>query len=232
MRRLLAAFMLKNYKAYKSNWIISIENVKMPIKFLANKNTIISGPTGSGKTQFILDVIRQKLIHPFPKNIYYMYKVEQEFMRTWTEKEEQPVRFISGLNFEEMDTSEPSMLIIDDLMLSTDKETAELFILGSHHRQVSIFYITQGLFHNCDQYRLMSNNAHYYVIFNNKRNASQIHHLARQVYLGKEQQRIIKAYKRAGQRQWGFIVLSFAPELPEELGVITDWWEICPSVYL
>ena len=158
----------------------------MPIKFLANKNTIISGPTGSGKTQFVLDVIRQKLIHPFPKNIYYMYKVEQ----------------------------------------------VEMFILGSHHRQVSLFFITQGLFHNCDQFRLMSNNAHYYVIFNNKRNASQINHLARQVFIGKEQQRIINAYKRAGSKEYGFIVLSFAPEIPDELTVVTDFWEICPSVYL
>ena len=97
----------------------------MPIKFLANKNTIISGPTGSGKTQFILEVIRQKLVHPFPKNIYYMYKVEQDFMKTWADEEEQPIRFISGLNFEEVDTTEPSMLVIDDLMLSRDKETAK-----------------------------------------------------------------------------------------------------------
>ena len=204
----------------------------MPIKFIANKNTIISGPTGSGKTQFILEVIRQKLVHPFPKNIYYMYKVEQEFMRAWADNEEQPIRFIHGLQFEEMDTSEPSILVIDDLMLSTDKETAELFILGSHHRQVSLFYITQSLFHNCDQFRLMSNNAHYYVIFNNKRNASQINTLARQIYIGKEQRRIINCYKRAAQMQFGFIVLSFAPELPDEVAVITDFWEICPSVYL
>ena len=204
----------------------------MPIKFLANKNTIISGPTGSGKTQFILEVIRQKLVHPFPKNIYYMYKVEQDFMKTWADVEEQPIRFINGLNFEEVDMTEPSMLIIDDLMLSKDRKTAEMFILGSHHRQVSLFYITQSLFHNCDQYRLMSYNAHYYVIFNNKRNASQINHLARQVFIGREQQRIINAYKRAGQKQYGFIVLSFAPELPDELQVITDFWEICPSVYL
>ena len=161
-----------------------------------------------------------------------MFKLEQEFMKTWAEREEQPVRFINGLKFEEIDTTEPSMLIIDDLMLSTDKEIAEMFILGSHHHQVSIFFITQGLFHNCDQYRLMSNNAHYYVIFNNKRNASQINHLARQVFIGKEQKRIINAYKRAGQRPFGFIVLSFAPELPDELAVVTDWWEICPSIYL
>ena len=55
-------------------------------------------------------------------------------------------------------------------------------------------FVFHCLFHNCDQFRLISNNAHYYVIFNNKRNASQINHLARQVFIGKEQQRIINAY--------------------------------------
>ena len=146
----------------------------MPIKFLANKNTIISGPTGSGKTQFVLDVIRQKLIHPFPKNIYYMYKVEQGFMQSWNEMEETKINFIKNLNFKKVDMTEPSLLIIDDLMLSKDKETVEMFILGSHHRQVSLFFITQGLFHNCDQFRLMSNNAHYYVIFKPRHRMSEL----------------------------------------------------------
>ena len=34
----------------------------MPIKFLASHNTIIFGPTGIEKTQFMLEVIRQKLV--------------------------------------------------------------------------------------------------------------------------------------------------------------------------
>ena len=54
----------------------------MPIKFLANKNTIIFGQTGVGKTEFMLEVIRQKLVHPFPEQVYYMYNVEQPFMNT------------------------------------------------------------------------------------------------------------------------------------------------------
>jgi hypothetical protein len=70
------------------------------------------------------------------------------------------------------------------------------------------------------------------VIFNNKRNSTQIHRIAHQVYIGKDVQRIKTAYKRIQQQQWGFMVLTFVPELPEELTVVTDWWETCPSVYL
>ena len=51
------------------------------MKFLANCNTIVSGMSGCGKTQFILKVIRTRAIQPFPTNIYYKYKVRQDFMK-------------------------------------------------------------------------------------------------------------------------------------------------------
>ena len=204
----------------------------MPVKFLANKNCIIFGATGAGKTEFILAVIRQKLVEPMPKNIFYMYNVEQDFMKTWNERESTPIVFIKGLDFDQMDTSEPSLLVIDDLILSNNKTVAEMFILGSHHKKVSVFFLTQTLFPNCPVFRMMSANAHYFVLFNSQRHFRQVNTLARQIYVGKDLARITNAYKRASKRHRGFIVLSFVPELPEELTVITDWWEICPSVYL
>ena len=199
---------------------------------MANKNTIIFGQTGAGKTYFMLEVIRQKLIHPFPKNIYYMYNIEQDFMYRWNETEEQKITFIQGLGVEQMNTSEPSLLVIDDLLLSTNKEVVEMFILGSHHKQISLFYLTQNLFPNCNMNRTMSNSAHYYVLFHNQRNFRQIHTLAHQIYVGRDVQRITNAYKRASKQERGFVVLSFAQGLPEEITVVTDWWEPCPSIYL
>ena len=204
----------------------------MPIKFLANHNTIIFGQTGVGKTHFILNVIKNKLVHPFPNKLYYMYNVEQEFMKTWNTTENQPITFIKGLDFEQLDTSEPSLLVVDDLVLSTNKEVAEMFILGSHHKQISLFYITQNLFPNCPIFRIMSANTHYYVLFHCQRHFRQIHTLARQIFVGDDLKRITNAYKRASQKLRGFIVLSFSPLLPQELTVVTDWWEPCPSIYL
>ena len=204
----------------------------MPVKFLANHNTIIFGQTGAGKTHFILEIIRRKLILPFPKNVFYMYKVEQTFMKSWNEKENTPIKFIQGLDFDEVDTSQPSMLIIDDLILSTNNNVAEMFILGSHHKQISLFFITQNLFPNCNIFRVMSANAHYFVLFHNQRHFRQIMTLARQVFVGVDVQRIVNCYKRASETQRGFIILCFAPSLPNELTVLTDYWEKWPSVYL
>ena len=142
----------------------------MPIKFLADHNCIIFGPSRAGKTQFVLEVIRQKLIYPMPKNVYYMFNIQQDFMKKWNDEEKQPITFIQGLDFDKMDMSEPSMLVVDDLILSGDnKEIANCFILGSHHRNISLFYITQNLFPNCPLFRMMSSNSHYFVLFHSQR---------------------------------------------------------------
>ena len=74
------------------SWIKMLYKGKICI--YSSKNTIIFGQTGAGKTYFMLEVIRQKLIHPFPKNIYYMYNIEQDFMYRWNETEEQKITFI------------------------------------------------------------------------------------------------------------------------------------------
>lgn len=205
----------------------------MPVKFQASRNTIIHGASGAGKTEFMLEVIRQKLVHPWPANVYYMYGVEQNFMNEWNNVESQPIKFIHGLNFEEMDTSQPSLLVVDDLLLSgKNQEVAEVFIMGSHHKQISVFYLTQNLFPNCPLFRLMSSNAHYYVLFHGQRNTRQVNTLARQIYTGKDVSRIMNAYIRASRRHRGFVILSFIPDLAEELTVLTDYWEWLPTVYL
>jgi len=204
----------------------------MVIKFLANRSTIIFGSSGAGKTEFMLSVIRQKLIEPWPKNVFYMYGVDQPFMTTWNETESTPIKFIKGLNFDEIDTLEPSVLIMDDLLLSNNQNVAEIFTAGSHHRKISTFFMTQSLFPNCPIFRTMSANSSYFVLFHSQRHFRQINTLAHQIFVGQEVNRIINAYKRVAKRQRGFIVLSFDPELPDELTVVTDWFEVCPSVYL
>ena len=204
----------------------------MPVKFLASHNCIIFGPSQAGKTQFMLEVIRQKLVHPWPKRIFYMYNIEQEFMENWNETEAEPITFIKGLDFDKMDTSESSLLVVDDLILSNNRQMAECFILGSHHRKISTFYLTQNLFPKCDLFRLMSSNSHYFVLFNNQRHFRQISTLARQMFCGDDMKRVTNAFKRTATQERGFILLSLAPGLPQELTVITDYWEWLPSVFL
>jgi len=196
----------------------------MPIKFIANHNCIIYGATNVGKTTFMLRILKERLITPFPKRIVYMYSVSQPFMKTWNGPK---IKFVQGLDFSQVQSN--SVLVIDDLLLDNNKEVAKTFILGSHHKQISVFFLTQNLFPRDDLFRLMSLNCHYFVLFQNQRNFRQVLTLARQAF--PDIHRVINAYKRGSLHARGFILLTFNPLIPRELSVITDYWADCMSVY-
>ena len=75
-----------------------------------------------------------------------MYKVEQDFMKNWNRVEKQKITFIEGLNTDKMKTNEPSLLVIDDLLLSNNKDVVEMFILGSHHNTYPYFIPVKTFF--------------------------------------------------------------------------------------
>ena len=56
------------------------------------------------------------------------------------------------------------------------------FTRGSHHRQNSVIFMTQNIFPQGKYARSISLNSHYLVLFNNRRDKSQIFNLGRQLY--------------------------------------------------
>lgn len=196
---------------------------------MANHNTIVYGATGIGKTHFILRVIKERLVEPFPAHITYMYGVRQSFMDSWSNSPDNPkVDFVEGLDFTKV--KDDSILVIDDLILSNNKQVAEAFIMGSHHRSISVFYLTQNLFPNDPLFRLMSLNSHYFVLFQNPRNQRQVFLLAQQAFA--DLSAFKAAYKRVSLTPRGFILLNFNPLLPKELTIVTDFWSKYISVYI
>jgi len=74
------------------------------------------------------------------------------------------------------------LIILDDLLNDAySKDVCDLFTKGSHHRKISVFLITQNLFHQGKFCRDFSLNAKYIVVLKNVRDREQFSHLARQV---------------------------------------------------
>ena len=76
--------------------------------------------------------------------------------------------------------------MFDDQMIyaSKDKRIVKLFTRGSHHRNLSVIYIEQNLFHHGKGSRRISLNSHYLVLFKNPREKLQILLLAKQMNPG------------------------------------------------
>ena len=203
----------------------------MSIKFYATSNILVIGASQSGKTTSVLKIIKQKLIEPMPKKIFYLYGARQSFMDQWnTDNPQQKIEFVEGLNLDVVDQcKEPKLLIIDDLILELNKDLAQHFIAGSHHKRVTTIFITHSIYLNNELYRLISNNAQYILLFKNKRNYSQVARLGRQI-LGSEYERLTEAYKYIGPYE--FVLLSFHQRIPDELLVSTNFFGKCLNVFM
>ena len=141
---------------------------------------LVAGPTMCGKTHFVFKLIENAdvMIDPPPRRIVYCYGEYQQLFDRYVD-----VDFRQGLpDLKDFDGREPVLLIVDDLMNETDKTVANLFTKGAHHRNISVVFLVQNLFHKNKYIRTISLNTHYMVLFKNPRDASQFANLARQMY--------------------------------------------------
>ena len=180
---------------------------------------IVAGPTSCGKTRFVFRLIDNvsQMIDPSPSKIVYCYGEYQQLFCNYPR-----VVFHRGLpDLNAFDGSEPTLLIIDDLMHETNDTVVDLFTKGSHHRNVSVAYLAQNLFPKNKFARTISLNAHYMVLFKNPRDASQFANLARQMY-PKRSQFAVEAYKDATREPYSYLLVDLRPEQDDDLRLRTN----------
>jgi hypothetical protein len=147
----------------------------------------------------------QTPISPPPQRIIWCYGQWQpsyfDMLRTIPE-----IEFNKGIpedidKGDYLDISQRNLIVLDDLMAQSgkDKRIADLFTKGSHHRNLSIVYIVQNIFHQGKEMRNISLNAHYIVLFKSPRDIQQIYMLARQINPGKVQE-FMRSYEDATSR--------------------------------
>ena len=105
---------------------------------------------------------------------------------------------------------------MDDLMTSTDDRMVDIFTKISHHRNLSVVYLTQNLFYKNKQTRTLSLNSHYIVLFKHARDATQVANLARQMYPGKSTF-MIEALKNATSAPYGYLLIDLKQETDDKL---------------
>ena len=115
-------------------------------------SVIIAGPSGSGKTELVEQWLRdQTLFQVKPKKIVYAYdRWQPRFERM---QQQDGIQFHRGVPDPRQLTqwfgrTRGGVLVLDDLMEEggQDKRVLDLFTKDSHHRNITVLYLTQDLF--------------------------------------------------------------------------------------
>ena len=200
--------------------IISLQDRKEDgSSFETSLYSIVTGPTACGKSIWVKHLItyQKDMIDPAPEHVIWFYGEWQPLYDTLSGM----VEFREGLaDLNTLNTKERTLVIIDDLMTETDKSVSNLFTKGSHHRNLSVLHLVQNIFDKNKYTRTISLNAHYLVIFKNPRDASQITHLAKQMYPGRVHF-LQEVFADATSEAYGYLFIDLKQETPEHLRLRT-----------
>ena len=107
------------------------------------------------------------MVSPSIECIVWCYSIYQDIF-----DDQKNIEFHEGIPSEVMfDGKRRTLLILDDLMSQVDDRVENIFTKLSHHKSVSVLFLTQNLFFKSKQARTISLNSHYIVIFKNARDA-------------------------------------------------------------
>jgi len=143
-------------------------------------SAIIAGPSGSSKSELVEQWLRYlNVFQVKSKTMVYAYDRWQPRFDRMEKKD--GIRFHRGL----LDPSHLNkwfgptrggVLVLDDLMeeRGQDKRVLDLFTKDSHHRNITVLYLTQDLFPPGKFSKTINRNAHYIVAFKNPRDQAGI----------------------------------------------------------
>ena len=199
------------------------------VRFQIPSNMLIVGPTSSGKTTWLQNLIKNKkdYFDTPPETMLLFYKEHQkaydfmeDFMRKNATKKElfpvfkkykTPPQNVEELKdiFHTYPKKIPKIVVFDDYLDEIGPALKHLFTVLTHHYNCFTIFLSQTLFDKKNDLRTLSINTQYMVLFNNPRDRMSISQLAKQVFPGKVAL-LNQAYQKVTRgRGYGYLLLDF-----------------------
>jgi adenylate kinase family enzyme len=206
---------------------------------LQNASVIqIVGPSGSGKTYFTTKLLSSKniFLHPIRDIFWHSGIDEGEAGATLSQLNQiKRLHIIKGLPKGWIDRPKRhDAIVIDDLFEEVNKEHTiinQLFTKIARHREVTVLFLTQNLFHQGGKHRTRNLNTHYLVIFKNPRDQTVVDYIARQAYPNNRKFLIESFHDATNNKPHGYLFLDFTQQCPEEFRVQADIFNTRTTVY-
>jgi len=179
------------------------------IAFVHPFSCIVSGPSGSGKSVHVRNILKDSLY--LIKNLEHEPKVLWIY-GVWQKMYDEDISV--HIDYQELFPTEAQfieydVIIFDDLMseMRNDERLSKAFTKYSHHFNASIFFITQNLFLRSAHFRDASLSSHYMILFKNRRDQNQTMTLGRQLY-PQDSSMFMEAYNDATAARYGYIRIT------------------------
>lgn len=204
---------------------LKLTNIRMSIVKICTPTTIgVYGPTQSGKTNFVLRLLKEanQLFTKHVEEIYYCYAAYQTVYESLNEAKKNGVDnvvFYEGLpgidQCKEWAYMKSHIVIVfDDLMTDLTKhaDIVKFATVDCHHSNITMIVMLHNIFP--PGLRTMSLNLHYVVLFKNKRDTLQVDTLGRRIM--KERVKYFSAvYRHAVAKPYGYLLIDMHPRTDE-----------------
>ena len=182
---------------------------------------LVNGSSGSGKTEFIMRLLRnvKGMITPSPISVIYGYGA---YNKNVAEIDKMGFTTVAGLPCEEIikNSPKPLLLVLDDLMLTANEEELNnIFTKDSHHSNFSVIFVTQNLFEK--KLRIVRNNSHYLVLLRSPNASLQTRTLGMHLFPGRVKF-FLDALQKSIKERFGYMLIDLHPSSNSKFALRTS----------
>jgi hypothetical protein len=191
------------------------------------------GPSGSGKSQLIFEMLLNGTFQPQFDKIFYFYQ-EYQLLYSDMMSKIKGIEFIKGIDFELINNlpgnGKTYLLIFDDSCAEISKSRDfERLATSGRHRKLNVIYIKDNLFHKSSLGRDIELQNTHIVLFKSPRDVHQVGKLSHQLGLGRQ---LIEWYKDATSKPFGHLLVDLSPRTVDKLRFCTATTSYPSQFYL
>lgn len=197
----------------------------MDFRIHCDKTMCVAGPSHSGKTTFVLKLLdhRQEIFNCHVNRVVWCYGIYQHKLNSVLQGKGYDVH-ANIINVSDIQPND--IIVLDDLIheSKSSQDVTSMFTRAAHHKPCFIIFIMQNLFPPGKESRTRSLNTHYYVIFKNPRDKSQVEFLARQIF-PRHPKTLTRIFEEATEKAHSYLFVDLTQECPDKYRFRTNLFQ-------
>ena len=196
---------------------------------------LIVGPTQSGKTYFVQQILKHnRIVYEEQKSIriFWYYNQWQECYEDLKTSLGKSIRFERGVpelseNLCEINPRYNNIIILDDLMAeATDSPVVSRLFTQGRHRNASVILLLQNMFPKGEYNTDISRNAQYLALFRSPSDRKQIGIIGERMF-DKNRVHFMNAYYKETEKPFGYLLVDNKPDTPADKQILADLFGEC-----